>query len=55
MVEPLLFNRYIEFRMFLKQYVLKKYLPKSMYELLRRRFGKNSWTFAGQHSDKAAP
>jgi len=26
-----------------------------MYELLRRRFGKNSWTLAGQHSDKAAP
>lgn len=55
MAEPLIFNRYIELRMFLKQYVLKKYLPKSAYELLRRRFGKNSWTLAEQGSDKAMP
>ena len=53
MVEPLVFNRYIELRMFLKQYVLKKYLPRGAYNMLRRRFGKNSWTLAKQNPDKA--
>lgn len=55
MVEPLLFNRYIELRLFLKLYVLKKYLPKSAYNILRKRFGKNSWTLAERSSDKTTP
>ncbi len=44
MAEPVLFNRLIELRMFLKRYVLKKYLPTPVYERLKRWFGKNSWT-----------
>lgn len=55
MVEPLVFNRYIELRMFLKLYVLRKYLPKGVYNLLRRWFGKNSWTLPAQGTEKAAP
>lgn len=44
-VEPLIFNRFIEARMFAKRYILKKYLPAFAYELLKKRFGKHSWTF----------
>ncbi len=43
MIEPVLFNKFIELRMFLKRYVLKKYLPAPVYERLKRWFGKNSW------------
>ncbi|MBI4823979.1 MAG: B12-binding domain-containing radical SAM protein [Nitrospirae bacterium] len=41
MVEPVVFNRYIKIRMFLINYLLKRYLPERVYKTLKKWFGKN--------------
>lgn len=42
MIEPLIFNKFLELRMFFKGYFLKKYLPQNVYKMLKRLFGKHS-------------
>lgn len=42
MIEPRIFNYVLKFRAFFKEYLLRKYLPKSVYNMLKKRFGKTS-------------